>query len=228
MPKTVTNGLLYARQWCLDTDTSNPVNSDTEILRDANAAYAYIRDVLSPRYVWETATTLGSTMTAGDFVTTVTLKTIAEIRAVFFEASTSTTAGRPLQPASLEGVRRRAFTGSSPGPREYALQRLGTFTAADIGQWKIHIWPGASGGTPGLSAIVRYEITDLSAGTDKADLSDTEDNMMWETAAACAAVRMNKLDRANLIFARLPEKMQARFNVAAVSVKPREVGEKVA
>ena len=228
MPITVTNGLLYARQMCLDTDTTTPAHSDAELVRDANAVYSFIRDVLSPRYVWETATTLGTTVTSN--VAPITLTTVAEIRAAFNEAGASATSGNPMRRVSFELLGRLIQSGAG-GPTSvgdmYAPQRLGTFTAANVGKWNILV----SNGVSFVSAMVRYEITELDAasGTGKPDLTDGETYTMWEIVAARAAARMDRMDLAANLMAQVPEALRARFDVARVTIQPREpAGAKIA
>ena len=229
MPITVTNGLLYARQLSLDTDTSNPAHSDAELVRDANSVYAFIRDVMSPRYVWETAATLGTTVTTN--VAPITLTTVAEIRAAFDEPASSSTSGTPLRRVSAEVITKLIQAGAG-GPVAiggmYFPQRLGSFTAANVGKWNILV-AGAS--IAYVSAMVRYEITELdsASGSGKPDLSDGETYTLWEVVAARAAHRMGRAQLAQNIMAQVPEALRARFDVARVTIQPREpAGAKIA
>jgi hypothetical protein len=217
MPRTLTNGLLYARQLALDTDTTLPANSDTELTRDANAAYRFIRDALSPRYVWETATTLGTSVSSG--VATTTVLTIAEIRAAFDESGAGLTAGVPMRRMALEPLLRaqQSAVYSSVLP-SYAVQRVGTFTAGSIGAWKIYVLPTS---ITHVSAMVRYEVTELSSGSDKADVTDGEDDALWQIVGAQAAARMGDQALAQSLMSSLPEALRVRFDVARVTIKPR-------
>lgn len=217
MPRTLTNGLLYARQLALDTDTTLPANSDTELTRDANAAYRFIRDALSPRYVWETATTLGTTVANG--IAPITLLTVAEIRAAFDESGAGLTAGTPMRRMALEPLLRAQQAGApfSVGSC-YAVQRVGTFTAGSIGTWKIYVLPTS---ISHVSAMVRYEVTELSSGSDKADVTDGEDDAIWQIVGAHVAARNGDMTLAQYLLSSLPEALRVRFDVARVTIKPR-------
>ena len=232
MPITVTNGLLLARQNYLDTDTTNASLSDAELLRWANEVYSLVRDKQSPRYIHEHSTTLGTAMTAGDFTVTTTLKTVAEIRALYVEAAaTDITGQQPLQKAPLDRVKQLAFAHTSgySRPRIYALQRLATFTAANQGAWVIHLWPAAGSVYKFISAMVRHEITELSAGSDVPDLTATEVYSLWRVVGALGATALRRTELAQGLMALVTPEWRAAFDVARVGIKPRSPeGEKVA
>ena len=232
MAITLTNGLLLARQNCLDTDTNNPGLLDAELTRWANEVYSLVRDKQSPRYVHESATTLGTTMTAADLTVTTSLKTIAEIRSLYIEGAAGDVTGQqPLQRASLDRVKQLAFghTGTYSRPRIYAAQRLGTFTAANQGAWVIHVWPAAGSLYRFISGMVRHEIVELSAGSDVPDLSSTETYSLWRVVGALGATALRRTELASSLMALVTPEWRAAFDVARHGVQPRETqGEKIA
>jgi len=222
MPLTLANMRLYARQLCLDTDTTNAAFSDAELNRFLNENYIRFRDHFSPRWVWETATTLTGTLAQGDRKVAFGLTTLAEIKLVFLETAAGNTIGSPMTRDDLSRVLTLQDTETAQAaPKIFALQRVGTFTAANIGKWTVHFWPICDTARY-LSALVRYEVTELSADADKPDVADGEAYTICRLAGADAALLSGRpMEVVSAILAPVSEKMKAHFTRSVRSINPR-------
>lgn len=222
MPMTLTNSLLYTRQLYADTDTTNPALSDAELTRILNENYIRFRDHFSPRWVWESATTLTGTLAQADRKVTFGLTTIAEIKLVFVETAVGNVAGTPMTKDDLSRILTLQDADTTQAqPRIFALLRAGTFTAANIGKWTVYFWPIPNQAYY-LSALVRYEVTELAVGADKADVTDGEMYTICRLAAADAALISGRpVELVQGILAPVPEKMKSHLALAVRSVKPQ-------
>jgi len=105
-------------------------------------------------------------------------------------------------------------------PLIYGLRRSGAATVDGVGNIEIALWP-IPGETYYVTALVRYEATELSAGADKPDILAGDDYTLCEMAAAMAARLSGRPELADALVQGLPDPMRAQFIVALRSIQPR-------
>jgi len=222
MPDTLATIETNARIYALDTDANNYGITQAQFWVLINRWYVYLRNQ-SPRYVWETATTLGTTLAQGDVTVAPSVATIQEWKAIFRETAAGNTKGRPLDLEPWIRVQQLQDTDATQGtPLVVGLQRIGTFTAANVGKYKLNFWPIPDAAYY-LSAQVRYEVTEMAAGADKPDVLDEQAKLITLAAAAEACVIMRRFDLADRWVGLLPTELADAVRIHSSHLREKSV-----
>lgn len=178
--------ILYA-----DTDASDPALTSSEWQKIHNEKYLRWHEKVEPRYQIVTTGSSGFTLAGSASTVVGSLTTLAEIGQVLWYAGAGTagTEGVPLEILPLSDFfRRRGVDTSAAGPPAIgSLTRENTDTEADIGKWRLRVWPNADA-TYQFPVMVRKVPVALAAGgTDQPDVSEPASYTIARLAAADAA-----------------------------------------
>lgn len=181
--------ILYA-----DTDSSDPALTSSELTKLINDKYLRWHEKVEPRYQIVTSGSSGFTTTSGGAsASTVvgTLTTLAEIGQVLWYAGsgTSGTSGKPLEILPLaDFFRRRGVNTSASGPPAIgSLTRENTDTEADIGKWRLRVWPEADTTYQFVVVVRKVPVILAAGGVDQPDVSEPASYTLARLAAADAA-----------------------------------------
>lgn len=200
--------LLLARQWSVDTDSTNPGNTDAELVRYANAWLHWMHDHIEERLTAVNASTSGlTTVSSGKYADSTAAYN--DVRHAFLESSGTALLGTVLKREDLGKVlSEQARDAGTANPRIYALQRLSQATlSGTIGLIRIYIYPML--GSAHLSILHRPEPTALSASTqtDKPDLNKSECYILARGIAIEACLGLGRYDLAQYHSGFIPERI---------------------
>jgi len=173
-----------------------------EKLRSINDAYGSIWEASGGSIKTVASATL---WTSAQTATGIVVGALADIRQIkhLFASNTSSSTGvsandselDPVDLARIQRLRKSNLTGTYDRPKEYAVTRMGTATAADVGKLQLDYWPSVTGFY--FPAIYIPFFTPATAiNSDKPDVNDLES---YDIAYLSAADLMQRIGRPDLV-----------------------------
>jgi hypothetical protein len=185
----------------LDVDSANRALDSTTLTRILNRALVQWKGMLDDRVYTVAAVTSGaSTSSAGQLTAALTPTNIRRILNVYPATGGASVAfGGPalsrMEPWEIRAMQWEDNTALAADgfATAYAVTRQGTATAASVGKWNLHLWRVPQD-TNTRYYVLEYlqEVTALSGSTDKADITEAEDQMLCDMAAFIGARRLGR------------------------------------
>lgn len=220
--------LTQARILYVDSDTTDPANSDTILGAIYDEKARQYLELVEPRYKRLSATASGLTLT-GAYNATTSAVNIAEIVSAFYDASgASTVVGTEMERVpmgeiqqSLQELNFDVATGGNERPYRWNAVRVQTDTDADKGKWQFWLnqkHDNSAGATLFVILHARLDPTD----TDPLDISEAGSYTLARIVAAEAA-RLIGEDQEFIagILAPVREDILQKMNLVELAKRPR-------